>query len=180
MTNTVDDPEGRVSNKGTTHPLLQQWWANAKLHICHFPPTLHGVEEKNTITSGGGGFIRAQGGYLCLFPQSHYLIFGKIKAIKNIRISPFSVTAEGTGTTEGYWWSPGLTYLIYAEFNSSAPPVSEHPVYGQTDQIYPYNFKQVYIKVSLRKQMESNRVVSIALLFHILDVRSGIEGVCVV
>ena len=63
-------------------------------------------------------------------------------------LSLLPVTAEGTGETEGYWWSPGLTYLIYAEFNSSAPPVAEHPVYGQTDQIYPYNFKQVYIKVS--------------------------------
>ena len=159
--NTVADPEGKVTRGQRILSLssggsrISRTRVGGAIHalqpviLAIFSLTLHEIEKKNGPRWRGvfrTPLIILLFPVLCIF----YFILGLIKTMKSrcIELSLLAVTAEGTGATEGYWWSPGLTHLIYAEFNSSAPHVSEHPVYGQTDQFYPYNFKQVYIKAS--------------------------------
>ncbi len=47
-----------------------------------------------------------------------------------------------------HWFSDDMSYLVYGHFDSSDITLSEHAVYGDYDQVYPYMFRQVYLKVS--------------------------------
>ena len=46
-----------------------------------------------------------------------------------------------------HWFSDHQTYLVYGHFDSSDIPLSKHPVFGDYDRMYPYIFRQVYLKV---------------------------------
>ena len=57
------------------------------------------------------------------------------------------VAEEILHTNVANWWSPGGSYIAYAQFNDSLVPLFKFPFYGEADNLYGTINELAYPKV---------------------------------